>query len=200
MQGSRPEATKRLLVVDDEPTLRIGLAYALEDESTVVETASNGKAALEMLDGTAYDAVILDLRMPEVDGLGVVEKMRSNGLSTPVILCSSFITLHFALPAIMEGVTHFLMKPVNPRELRAAVSSVLGENRSLLGKALGAVRRSQYEEANSILEICESTMGASERAWLTVLRTLKENDYDVREAEKSLENPLMEFLVVREDM
>lgn len=197
IQSNPDRRGRRILIVDDEPTLRFGLAYALADDSTVVDTASNGAEALERFGKFSYDAVVLDLRMPEVDGLAVIEKMRSEGLHTPVILCSSFMTLHSALPAIMHQVADFLMKPVSPQELRKAVAAALGNDRSLLGKALSAVRRSQYDEAIDTLEACQVIAGESEKAWLKVLRSLRTHHFDVRTAESELENPLIEFLVVQ---
>ncbi|BCX50227.1 chemotaxis protein cheY [Haloferula helveola] len=188
---------KRILVVDDEPTLRLGFAYALTNENTVAETAANGAEALDRLHEKQYDAVVLDLRMPEVDGLSVIQRMRSEGIKTPVVLCSAFITLHSALIAIQNQVVDFLMKPVRPRDLRQAVAAVLGMDESPLGVALAAARESGLDDAIRTLEGREPTPGTSEHAWLRVLTTLREHQGDPGGAESELTDRLLDLLAFR---
>ena len=190
-------SVRRILIVDDEPTLRFGFAYALTDEATVTDTASNGSEALELMEGASYDAVVLDLRMPEVDGLAVIERMRSRGDRTPVILCSAFINLHSVILAIRNQVVDFLMKPVKPMELRKALAGALGNDSTRLGKALSAVRRDDFEDAMGILGPFAPDMGESEKAWLQVLASLRENHSNVKEAASRLDDSLINNLVVQ---
>lgn len=187
---------RRILIVDDEPTLRFGFAYALTGEDMESDTASNGAEALNFLAQNSYDAVVMDLRMPDLDGLAVIRKMRAGGDRTPVILCSAFITLETVLSAISEQVADFLMKPVKPQQLRDAVGMVFGDDNSCIGHALAAVRRGDYREAIGILEADRNT--PDEDAWLRVLVALRDNRFDVQMAEAELDVPLVGMLVVHE--
>lgn len=187
---------RRILIVDDEPTLLFGFAYALSDENTIADTASDGAEALEHIEKFAYDAIILDLRMPDIDGLAVIGRMRENGNQTPVILCSAFITLHSALLAIRHHVVDFLMKPVKPRELRKAVAAVLGDDGSHLGSALRAMRSTHIDDAIGILESCGPDIEGSEKAWLRVMTSLRDNGYDLPPTELELEEDLVNSLLV----
>ncbi|MEX1049518.1 MAG: response regulator, partial [Akkermansiaceae bacterium] len=109
------EAPKlRVLVVDDEPTLRLGFAYALSNKTTVVETAASGQQALDRLASETFDVVVLDLRMPGLDGVGVIKALRNEGSEIPVILCSAALNSSAALREIRHGVVDFLLKPVRP--------------------------------------------------------------------------------------
>src|SRR5688500_5983859 len=110
-----PPVRYKVLVVDDEPTLRLGFSYALSDHDT--DTAANGTEALEKLESGPYDLAILDLWMPDVDGLRVIETLRRHGNLLPVVLCSAVITPSAALRAITGQVVDFLLKPVRPAEL-----------------------------------------------------------------------------------
>ncbi len=65
-----------VLIVDDEPTLRLGFTYALSNNLTKVETAANGRDALDRIAEMHFDIMILDLRMPELDGIGVIQALR----------------------------------------------------------------------------------------------------------------------------
>jgi two-component system response regulator MprA len=79
----------RILVVDDEPAVQQALARALTLERYEVEQASDGARALERIGADPYDAVVLDVSMPRVDGLEVCRRMRSGGDRTPVLMLTA---------------------------------------------------------------------------------------------------------------
>lgn len=141
---------RRILVVDDEPTLRLGFSYALANSSNHVETASTGRQALEKLNDSDYDIVILDLRMPDIDGLGVVDALRSNGNTTAVVLCSAALTPSAAFRAIQNGVPDFLLKPVRPTDLREVVDYVLDPPSDTISRLLVAARTGNLDAALQI--------------------------------------------------
>ncbi len=131
---------RRLLVVDDEPTLRLGFSYALANRSIHVDTASTGRQALERLKSNSYDVLILDLRMPDIDGLGVIDALRDAGNPIPIVLCSAALTPAAVLRAIGHRVPDFLLKPVRPVDLREIVSYVLAPPDTAVSRAVAAVR------------------------------------------------------------
>ncbi len=148
-----PSDRLRVLVVDDEPTLRLGFSYALTNKTTDVETAANGRAALERIAETRFDIILIDFRMPELDGLGVIEALRASGNDVPVVLCSAALQPKSVLGAIRCGVVDFLLKPVCPSDLREVIHFVLKPSREPLALALKAVRRRAPEEAVRILSL-----------------------------------------------
>jgi len=177
------ESTKlRVLVVDDEPTLRLGFAYALSNRTTIVETAASGRHALERIAEVDFDIVILDLRMPELDGLGVIHALRSQGNNISIVLCSAALTPNAAMRAIRFGVVDFLPKPVRPVDLRQVIEFVLHPSRQPLPLAMRAARNGRAREAIQILGD-ESNSSQQAACWLDVLVAIQ--SVDARKDESS---------------
>ncbi len=169
----------KVLVVDDEPTLRLSFSYTLASSTTVVETAANGREALEKIATTRYDIMILDLRMPELDGIGVIAALRAAGNPIPIILCSAALLPDAALFAIRHGVVDFLLKPVRPVDLRQVIEFVLNpEPRPLpLPLALQAARDGRFDEAIQIFK-SQATPSRQAMHWLMVLKAIRDADPD----------------------
>lgn len=181
-----------VLVVDDEPTLRLGFAYALSNRNSLVETAPNGRAALERIAAGRFDIIILDLRMPDLDGAGVIEELRASGNRIPVVLCSAALSPNAALRAIREGVVDFLLKPVRPTDLRDVIEFVLRpEKKAALPPALRAARGGDMAEAIRLLEKIPQP-DRQAMAWLGVLKCIRdaEEDGDTRALENTIASSL----------
>jgi DNA-binding NtrC family response regulator len=190
----------RVLVVDDEPTLRLGFAYALSNKTTVVETAATGHLALERMAKSAFDIMILDLRMPEIDGTGVIETLRNQGDNIPIILCSAVINPKAAIRAIRHGVVDFLLKPVKPTELREIVRRVTQPDASTLESALHAARNHHLTAAIQILETETETAHPPDEkliGWLSVFHSIRETashaDHSLLENYLHTHLPLLAF-------
>ncbi len=165
-----PGARYKVLVVDDEPTLRLGFSYALSDHDT--DTASNGGEALEKLETANYDLAILDLRMPDIDGLRVIESLRRHGNLLPIVLCSAAITPAAALRAITGQVVDFLLKPVQPSELRGIVRHVMDPGDDPFSQAMALARHGRHEEAIQRLQAAGDEHPHIQ-AWLGILRAIR---------------------------
>ncbi len=165
----------RILVVDDEPTLRLGFAYALTSKTSEVETASTGRIALEMLAAEDFDIIILDLRMPELDGVGVMEALKNRSNRVPIILCSAALSASAAIRAIRMGVVDFLLKPVRPSDLRQAVDFVLYPERRPFPQAMKEVRSGRIDDAIRLIEL-QTEPGKKESSWLTILKAVRDLD------------------------
>ena len=169
----------KVLVVDDEPTLRLGFSYALSDHDT--ETAANGNEALAKLQESPFDLMILDLRMPDIDGLRVIESLRRHGNHLPVVLCSAAITPSAALRAITGQVVDFLLKPVRPEELRGVVQHVLAPPDDPFSQAMARARAGRVEEAISLLQQTEEE-NVRTQAWLGILRAIRSGGLEAEAA------------------
>ncbi len=165
----------KVLIVDDEPTLRLGFAYALTNTSTIVETAANGRQALDRFAEERFDIMILDLRMPEIDGLGVIKALRESGNPIPIVLCSAALTPGAALCAIRHGVVDFLLKPVRPVDLRQVIEFVLHPEKRPLPLAMRAARSGQFDEAIRLLE-SEPSPSKQATYWLGIFRYVRDSD------------------------
>lgn len=130
----------RILVVEDEDVTRENLASVLARAGHVVETASDGSAALSRIAEAEYDLVVTDLKMPGADGLAVLSAARKAHPETEVIILTGYATVETALSALKSGAYDYVTKPFNLDEVRVLVQRALEktalkrENRRLRGE------------------------------------------------------------------
>ncbi|QIL81343.1 response regulator transcription factor [Diaphorobacter sp. HDW4A] len=115
----------RILVVEDEPTLQAQLVRALETANHTVETASDGAAAQYLGEVEDYDAAILDLGLPVVDGLTVLRSWRTAGRSMPVMILTARGAWHEKVAGMDAGADDYLAKPFHMEELLARLRALL---------------------------------------------------------------------------
>ncbi len=115
----------RILVVDDEPAVQSALKRALTLEHYDVVEASDGHEALERLGSAPYEAVILDVAMPRVDGLEVCRRLREGGDNTPVLMLTARGEVDDRVAGLDVGADDYLVKPFALRELLARVRALL---------------------------------------------------------------------------
>lgn len=120
---------KRILIVDDEASARRGIVRALGREHSTLECAS-GTECLERLDGLVVDLVLLDLRMPGLDGRATLERIMEMPSPPPVVIITADADLRTAVEALRAGASDFLAKPYEIEELRWVVARTL-ETRDL---------------------------------------------------------------------
>jgi len=126
--------TVRVMVVDDEPIVGKRLGPALEKMGCRIESFVDPVAALARLAETEFDVVVTDIRMDEVDGIGVLERVRQLWPRTKVIMITGYATLEVAHEALAKGAFDFIAKPFKPADLREVVARAAQE----LGLALDA--------------------------------------------------------------
>ncbi len=126
----------KILIVDDDEALRGQIRQILIGQRYVVETAGDGEAALDKLFETPFDAVILDIMMPKIDGLTVLEGMRQAGIDTPVIMLTAKGDVDARVRGLDLGADDYLAKPFSLDELLARVRALLrraaGQSESIL--------------------------------------------------------------------
>jgi two-component system, OmpR family, response regulator MprA len=115
----------RILVVDDEPAVRHALSRALTLERYEVTLSSDGGDALERMTAGSYDAVILDVSMPVLDGLQVCRRVRDRGDRTPVLMLTAREQIDDRVAGLDAGADDYLTKPFALRELTARVRALL---------------------------------------------------------------------------
>jgi len=115
----------RVLVVDDEPAVRAALERALRLEGYDVELAADGSEALHRLSLGAPDAVVLDVMMPNVDGLEVCRRLRETGDRTPVLMLTARDAVEDRVAGLDAGADDYLVKPFALEELHARLRALL---------------------------------------------------------------------------
>ena len=125
--------TGHVLVVDDEPTVSEVVGDYLEQDGHRVTRVFDGPTALEIVANDPPDLVVLDVMLPQLNGFGVLERIRDNG-STPVIMLTARTDERDRVTGLDLGADDYVVKPFSPRELAARVRSVLRRSRSTHGE------------------------------------------------------------------
>ena len=117
---------KRILIADDEVNIRILFEAVLAEDGYQTVAVATGREAVRKILKEDYDLIILDIKMPDLNGLEVVEKIRELKKTTPVSICSAFKHLEDDYVIKSGAVSAYLTKPVNLAEMRATVKELLG--------------------------------------------------------------------------
>jgi excisionase family DNA binding protein len=120
-------ARPRILVVDDEPSIRDLLAKTLALAEYDVDVAADGRAALDRMRHDVYDLLIADLKMPGIDGLSVIREAKRYKANLPVIIITGYSTESAAIEAVNLGVSGYLTKPFRVPQVLSAAAKALGE-------------------------------------------------------------------------
>ena len=121
---------RRLLLVDDDPTIRTALADALASEDLEVASAESGAGALAMLDRFSPDVILTDVRMPDIDGIALLRLVRERVPDVDVVLMTAFDDMQTVVAAMRDGAVEFLVKPLDLSELSAVIDRVFADRRT----------------------------------------------------------------------
>lgn len=123
----------RLLIAEDEKRLNRLIRDMMEDEGFTVDSCYSGADALEYVRSADYDAIIMDVMMPEMNGLDAVRTMRAEGKTTPVLFLTAKDSIDDRVTGLESGGDYYMVKPFSFRELIAAVRAIMrkySENKS----------------------------------------------------------------------
>ena len=126
----------KLLVVEDEPTLRAQLGAALREAGYAVDEAADGRDAWHLGSTEAYDAVVLDLGLPLLDGLSVLQRWRAAGRAMPVLILTARDGWHEKVAGIDAGADDYLSKPFHTPELLARLRALIRRAQGLASPRL----------------------------------------------------------------
>ena len=142
---------KRILVVDDETNMRTTLADILGDEGYVIDTAVDGLSAVEMCKQNDYDVVLLDVRMPGIDGVETFRRIRRHSESVRVVMMSAYSMDDLKRAALEEGAIAFLSKPLDIdnvisliQDVRETAILVVGEDEDTAGPLQTSLKEQGY--------------------------------------------------------
>lgn len=159
----------KLLIVEDEKHLCATIAKYLKNDGYTVDTCHDGSDALDYINGTEYDAVILDIMLPGLDGISVLKKIRNRKLKTPVLLLTAKNSIEDKVEGLDSGADDYLTKPFSLEELSARIRVM--------------IRRSGVERVNNTITVGPLTLDTEKK---TALRegktfTLTAKEYSILE-------------------
>ena len=139
----------RLLVVDDEESLRITTAAIFEKEGYIVDTASSGDEAIELMSKSDYDLVLTDLHMEGGDGLSVLNRIRQQAPLTISVVLTGFASVESAIAALQEGAYDYLIKPCDIETMKHTIRRGVEHRRLMLAEQKA---RADLQQLNLDLE------------------------------------------------
>lgn len=121
-----------IIVIDDDPSLREGCLQTLAEDGYRVQTAPDGVVGLQMASQESFDVAVLDLKMPKLDGMQVLFKLREESPHTAVVVMTGYATVETAVEAMRRGATDYIAKPFTPDLLSAVVRRAVDHKRLAL--------------------------------------------------------------------
>ena len=124
-------SARKVLVVDDEPIVNESCRRVLGEEGYDVDTTESGREGLRRACSRAYDLVITDLKMPDMDGMDLIRSLRGRRAAMPVLVITGYGSVPSALKAVRLGVSDYIEKPFTPMRLTQAVHEALAEEEAI---------------------------------------------------------------------
>lgn len=148
----------RVLLVEDEPGLQLTLADRLSAEGYAVDIAGDGLDALSQVKSQAYDTILLDVMLPGLDGFEVARSLRSQGVSTPILMLTARAQVTDRVTGLSLGADDYLTKPFDVRELLARIEAL---RRRVPRPSLPTAEHFQFGDVRVDLRRAELTRGGA---------------------------------------
>jgi DNA-binding response OmpR family regulator len=126
----------RILLVEDDVRLAETLAEALSDQHYVVDIATDGESGWHQIKTLDYDLMLLDVMLPELDGIGLCQRLRSHGYSLPILMLTACDTIHDEVTGLDVGADDYVVKPVDLQKLFARIRALLRRGSSTASPVL----------------------------------------------------------------
>ena len=141
----------KILVADDEQSMREFLDIMLKKEGYKVSLASNGEEAVKVVENDLFDLILLDIRMPKLDGISALKKIKANSPETIVIMITAYASADTAIKAMKEGAYDYITKPFKVEEIKLIIKNALEKkNLQKENTLLKQVVRNRYHFGNII--------------------------------------------------
>ena len=137
---------EKVLLIDDDKDIQEMLTSLLENENLDVECSSTAKDALSKLDNTLFDTIILDIFLPDINGIEFISKLKENDIRTPIVIITGSSQYEIAREAVRLGVYDYLIKPFKNIQFQQVVHNALKQNRLVAEKAALERDKELYHE------------------------------------------------------
>jgi len=156
------DQTANILIIDDEAEMRKILRDALQKENYLIDTADNFRAVFKKIEQQEYDLILLDLKIPDIDGIEMLEKIREENIMTPLLIITDYGSIESNVKAMKLGAVDYLRKPCEPEEVKEQVAEILARKdiedfdetdyEALILKAKEAINERKFDLAHSFLK------------------------------------------------
>jgi len=163
----------KILVVDDERAIRNSLKEILSDEGYAVDTAEDGATVLDMAGKERYDVIFCDIKMPNMEGTEVLEKLKKDGIDSAVIMISGHGDIDTAVECIKKGAFDFIQKPLDLNRILITIknaterSKIITENTNLKKKVFGQQMIGESAPIKHLREMIEKVAPTDARVLIT---------------------------------
>lgn len=161
----------RILLVEDDPALLRGLVASLKSAGYVIDSAQDGESALEMARDEPYALITLDLGLPDISGLEVLDRLRRSGNKTPILILTARDAVDDRVKGLDLGADDYLLKPFEPSELEARMRALLrraqGEASSVI-----TVGNLTFDPAKGIASVGDRELELRRREWVVLERLI----------------------------
>lgn len=162
----------KVLIIEDEEPLRKVVRKYLEKKSFAVDEAEDGKQALSMIHINSYDCILLDLNLPEIDGISLSKRLKDEGYDIPTIMVTARSQIYDKLEGFDVGADDYITKPFNLSELTARIRAVVKRSSNNKESILKLDNYEVYPERNCVINMKngeEITLSNKESAILEYL-------------------------------
>lgn len=143
----------KILIIEDEESLRKVMRKYLEKKSFAVDEAQDGKEAISMIHINSYDCLLLDLNLPEIDGITLSKRIKDEGYDIPTIMVTARSQIYNKLEGFEVGADDYITKPFNLSELLARIRAVVKRSSNNKESILKLAKYEIYPERNSVLDM-----------------------------------------------
>uniref|UniRef100_UPI003FF14C80 sigma-54-dependent transcriptional regulator n=1 Tax=Candidatus Cryptobacteroides bacterium TaxID=3085639 RepID=UPI003FF14C80 len=163
----------KILIVDDERAIRNSLSEILSDEGYNVEVAEDGPTAIEMAEKERYDVIFCDIKMPNMEGTEVLEKLRKDGIDSAIIMISGHGDIETAVECIKKGAFDFIQKPLDLNRILITIKNatertqIITENTNLKKKVFGQQMIGESAPIKHLKEMIEKVAPTDARVLIT---------------------------------
>ncbi len=120
-----PEKSARILIIDDDGNIRTVIKTILEDEGYLVEVADTGLGAIQKSEKTFYNLALIDVRLPDMEGIDLLTKLRETEPKMRKIIVTGYPTLQNAITAVNKGADGYVMKPFDVEKILTTIKDLL---------------------------------------------------------------------------
>lgn len=172
---SDPMEQHHVLLVEDEVNLAKGLAMVMREEGYDVDVSNTGRSALDKFGGNGFDLLVADLRLPDIDGMDVIQQVHEKRPSTKVVVITGYPSVSSAVQAVKMGISDYLRKPFTDDEFMFAVKSALAERESkTMEQLLAEAQKERLIQKEEVIRVLEKA-SQDQEFW----RELLENSSEV---------------------
>ena len=144
-----------VLLVEDEPSMAKGLEMVMNEQGYHVDLAATGQDALKAFGGGTFDLLVADLRLPDIDGMEVIEQVRGIHPDTKVIIITGYPSVSSAVKAVKVGVSDYLRKPFTSDEFLSAISDVMAEKKPSMEELITETEKERLIQKQEVLRVLE---------------------------------------------